>query len=294
MLRKILKKMLNLGIVENYKIREMVLYPTAKINIGLYVTEKRADGYHDISSLFYPLNLSDILEFAPQDEGVGWDTLELSGLLIPGNREDNLIIKACKQYRNRYDLPFFKIHLHKLIPLGAGLGGGSSDGSFMLKGLNSYLGNITYSQEIRDLALVLGSDCPFFIDNKCSFAYGRGEILKESSLSLDTYWISIFNPGIHVSTSGVYKQVAIGHPAIPLEESLKLPVEKWRDNVENVFELPVFKMHPQVAVLKDQLYEIGAVFASMSGSGSSVFGIFNNKPEIPEQLLDYHVWTEEL
>ena len=295
MLRKLRKKMFKLGFVENYRSGKMVLYPSAKINIGLYVCDKRKDGYHNICSLFYPLKLSDILEFIPIFEaGQQSDELTTSGIDIPGEPSENLVLKACSEMRKTGEIPFFKVHLHKIIPLGAGLGGGSSDGAAMLRGTREYLKRELSVNELMELALSLGSDCPFFLSPVSSLARGRGEILQPKKIDLEGYWISVFNPGIHVSTAMAYQKVKIGEPPVPLEYALEQPVESWKDSVENVFEPVVFDLHPEVGHIKNSLYAAGAVFASMSGSGSSVFGIFRERIELAGSLLKYHIWTEQI
>ena len=287
--------MLNLGFVENYQGGKMVLYPRAKINIGLYVTEKRKDGYHNIRSMFYPLKFCDILEFVPRkDEGAGQDELTITGMDIPGDPSENLILKACNEMRKISELPFFRIHLHKIIPTGAGLGGGSSDGSAMLNAIQKYSNPKPSGDQLRELALTLGSDCPFFLNPVSSFAYGRGEVLKSSEVSLEGYWISVFNPGIHVATAEAYQEVELGKPEIPIECSLNQPVETWRDTVKNVFEPIVFKLHPEIRTIKDELYKGGALYASMTGSGSSVFGIFKEQRAWAGLLGKYHIWTGQI
>ncbi len=273
----------------------MVYYPTAKINIGLYVRNKRTDGYHNIQTLFFPLKLCDILEFIPDKSGtMRSDQLIITGHMIPGKPSDNLMVKACEKLREISDLPFFKIHLHKVIPLGAGLGGGSSDGAAMLKGIQKYARPLPSASIIQDLALSLGSDCPFFLQPICSFAYDRGQDLKHADINLKDYWISIFYPGINVSTSMAYQKVKIGQAPFPIEDSLSQPVESWRKMVYNAFEPEVFKLHPEIGALKDSLYKAGAVYASMSGSGSSVFGIFRNKMSWTGSLAKAHIWTEQV
>lgn len=272
----------------------MILYPPAKINIGLYVTSKREDGYHNISSYFHPISLCDIIEIVP-DESIDAkkDSLKVSGLSIRGDINDNLILKAIRLLRQIEELPFLKIHLHKIIPMGAGLGGGSSDGAFTLKSAKQLLNSPISLESIKDIALSLGSDCPFFLNPIGQIASSRGEILKEFNTNLAGYWISIFNPGIHVSTKMAFELVDIGHPEIPLESALNQAIETWRSSIHNVFEKPVFNLYPDIQALKLKLYDRGAVFASMSGSGSSVFGIFKNKPTWTGSLNKHHIWTEE-
>jgi len=287
--------MLNLGFVENYQGGKMVLYPKAKINIGLFVTEKRKDGYHNICSLFLPLKLFDILEFVPMDkDGPGQDELTITGIDVPGDPSENLILKACNEMRKISELPFFRIHLHKIIPIGAGLGGGSSDGSKMLNAIQKYSNPKPSGDQLLKIALALGSDCPFFINPVSSFAYGRGEVLEPAEVGLDGYWISVFNPGIHVATAEAYQKVELGKPAVPLEYSLNQDIENWRDTVKNVFEPEVFKLHPEIRTIKDELYRGGALYASMTGSGSSVFGIFKEQRAWSGFLGKYHIWTGQV
>jgi len=295
MLRKLLKKMLNFGFVENSQIKYMIIYPPSKINIGLYVTGKRDDGYHNIYSVFYPLKLCDILEFLQFDEGHGAsDQLELSGMGIPGDKSGNLLLKACRAVREKSGLPFLKLHLHKQIPVGAGLGGGSSDAASLLKELGQIASPRLDPESLRGMALQLGSDCPFFLDPETSVAVGRGEELKRIEIDLQGYWLSIFNPGIHVSTAEAYGLVEIGEPDYSIEEVLKEPPVVWENRIDNVFEEPVFRMFPRIREIKEELYKSGAAYASMSGSGSSVFGIFDKKARFSGRLGKYHIWTEEL
>lgn len=295
MLRKLLKKMLTFGFVENYHNDEMIIYPPAKINIGLYVTGKRLDGYHNISSLFYPLQLCDILEFIPfADKAISSDRLKTSGLEIPGKSSENLIIKALGEIRKFNQLPFFDIHLHKKIPMGAGLGGGSSDAASFLKAVRSFSKPALSESMLQKIALSLGSDCPFFLDPCSSLASGRGEELEAFNVSLKGYLICVFNPGIHVSTRKAYQKVEIGSPATPLKEALKQPVEEWKESVHNVFEEAIFEMHPEIEELKVHLYASGAVYASMTGSGSSVYGIFREIRDWTNFMAETHIWTEYL
>ena len=293
MLRKLLKKLFNFGFVENYQNRYMIVYPKAKINIGLYVTEKRNDGFHNISSVFFPIKLTDILEIKKSsDLEQRNDHISFSGLNIPGNPEHNLISKAVKELRKEFVLPCFNIHLHKRIPMGAGLGGGSADGSYALNALRSFATPIPEKSILEKKALSLGSDCPFFLNPVPSIAMGRGEILKKIKLNLSSYYISIFNPGIHVSTADAYGRVEIKNPEIPLHEAVKQPVESWNNLIFNMFEAPVFDLHPQIGKLKKELFAAGAVYASMTGSGSSVFGLFKQMPKLRGELKRYHIWTE--
>lgn len=269
----------------------MVLFPNAKINIGLNIIRKRTDGYHDIETLFYPLSLSDILEIVPSDTFGFVQT----GITIDGDIRNNLVVKAYELMKLHYNLPGVKIHLHKVIPFGAGLGGGSSDAAFTILGLNSIFSLGLSEKTMVDLAARLGSDCPFFILNRPVIAEGRGEIFTETEFSLKGYHLVLIKPDIHVPTALAYSKVRPSEPEMPLISLLNAEPQSWKDKVINDFEMSVFTEFPAIANIKAQLYQMGAVYASMSGSGSSVFGIFSEKPLLDSVFSkDYFVWTEEL
>ncbi|MBN2486031.1 MAG: 4-(cytidine 5'-diphospho)-2-C-methyl-D-erythritol kinase [Bacteroidales bacterium] len=257
----------------------MVLFPNAKINLGLHITDKRPDGFHNIETCFFPIGISDVLEFVVSDSD---KAITYSGIAIPGNPLENLCIKAWKLLNEKYSLPAVSIHLHKCIPIGAGLGGGSSDAAFMLKGLNNYFKLGLETGELEHYASQLGSDCAFFIRNTASYATGRGEVLTPINLSLNGYKFVLVKPETHISTPEAYSMVKPKVPDISLAESLHLPVEKWMGTIKNDFEEGLFGKYPQIAAIKESLLASGAVYAAMSGSGSSVFGIFKNN--IPENL----------
>ena len=273
----------------------MIVYPNAKINIGLNIVGKRPDGFHNIETVFYPINLTDILEVVSSDEQENGISLATSGIQIDSRLGENLCEKAYQKLKKLSPqiLPA-KAHLHKIIPIGAGLGGGSADASFMLKLLNDYF-KLNHSSEIlRKLASEIGSDCAFFIDNTPSFAHGRGELLKPIDLSLKGYKIQLINPGIHISTQLAYSGVQPSKPEISLEELVLRPPENWKDKIKNDFETHIFKMFPDIENIKNNLYRAGAVYASMSGSGSSVYGIFSETNKLPNNYpADYFVWNSE-
>lgn len=255
----------------------MVLFPNCKINLGLNVISKRADGYHDLETVFYPIALKDALEVIQANE----TSFHLSGLQVEGDADDNLCLKAYGLLKRDFnDLPPVSIHLHKAIPMGAGLGGGSADGAFMLTLLNKKFQLHLSEQQLIDYALQLGSDCPFFIINKPRFATGRGENLSPVQIDLSGYKIVLVHPGIHISTKEAFSNLL---PAIPLKripEIIKQPISTWKDELINDFEKNVFVQFPAIKEIKDRLYAEGALYASMTGSGSTVFGIFEAGAEV--------------
>ncbi len=265
----------------------MVVFPNAKINLGLRIVEKRNDGYHELETCFYPLPVFDALEIIrlPADEPFRFNS---GGFGIAGEWSDNLCVKAYAMLKADFpQLPPVSIFLQKAIPSGAGLGGGSSDASFTLKLLNQLAGLNLSVQQLLDYSLRLGSDCPFFILNKPCYATGRGEILEPVSVDLSAYGFVVVNPGIHVPTGQAFSWLTPAKPASSLRELIQLPVEQWPDTVINDFEKSVISRHPEVGQIKDSLYRSGAVYASMSGSGSTVFGLFP-KRENPEISFPDH------
>lgn len=269
----------------------MILYPPAKINIGLYITSKRTDGYHNIETVFFPIGFSDILEFTV-DPRLEDDQLTLSGLDIPGRIRDNILVDVCRQLRKISDFPPVHIHLHKRIPTGAGLGGGSSDAAFLLSALVQECKLPLTSDEVFGLALQLGSDCPFFLLNKPAIGKGRGELLTEINLRLSGYYLLLFHPRVHVSTGEAYSRVGVGTVVPGIESLIDFPVEKWRSHVSNTFEDSVLPAHPEIRETKEGLYRLGAVYASMSGSGSAVYGLFRKRPVLDASLSKWLIWEE--
>ena len=259
----------------------MIAFPNAKINIGLYITEKRSDGFHNLETVFFPVGWSDVLEFAEADEF----QFTSSGIEIAGNSEDNLVVKAYRLLQNEFDLPVLKIHLHKQIPFGAGLGGGSSDAAFMLRMLNQAYKLKLPETKLLEFAAVLGSDCPFFILNKPVYATGRGELMNIINLTLNNLYILLVKPPVAVSTPRAFQFIKPQKTEVSLPELLRLPVPEWRNRVINQFESSVFQQYPEIKSIQKKLYELGAVYASMSGSGSCVFGLFNELPESHETLF---------
>lgn len=257
----------------------MLVFPNGKINLGLNIISKRADGFHEIETCFFPVGLCDILEIKAIK---GKTEFISSGIEIPGAVSDNLCISAWKLIHAEYKIPPVRIYLHKRIPIGAGLGGGSSDAAFMLKALNSCFGLQLSEEKLLLYASELGSDCSFFISNKAAIAKGRGEILTPCPIDLNLYKVALVYPEIHISTSDAYSSVSPHEPENRLEGVLCTPPDSWRESLKNDFEEPIFNKYPEISNIKDKLYQLGAVYASMSGSGSTVFGIF--KGSIPEDI----------
>ncbi len=273
----------------------MIIYPHAKINLGLRITERRQDGFHNIETVFYPVGLTDILEFLPDDDQTfQTDSLSLSGIPVEGDIKNNLLIKACAIFRERIDIPFLKIHLHKRIPMGAGLGGGSSDAASLLMGMNLLMSNSLPDNDLAEMALQLGSDCPFFLKSEPLLGRGRGEILSPIEVNLKAYYLYLFNPGLHISTAEAYREVTPEVSDSTWTKVLSASPDLWRKEVVNVFEESIFDRYPELAKLKSDLYRLGAVYASMSGSGSSVFGLFSNEIELPSQLKQRLIWQEKI
>ncbi|MDR2147503.1 MAG: 4-(cytidine 5'-diphospho)-2-C-methyl-D-erythritol kinase [Tannerella sp.] len=257
----------------------MICFPNAKINIGLFVTGKRDDGFHNIETLFYPIPLCDVLEIFPSEKL----SIFQSGSMTPSEPEDNLVVKAYREMQKIYDFPPVSIFLRKAIPSGAGLGGGSSDAAFMLKSINQL-----YNLEASDGALEkigekIGADCPFFIQNKPVFASGKGNIFTPSDLSLKGYTLYIVKPPVEVSTKEAYAMIKPMESSFNLNQLSHVPVSEWRNVLKNDFEAIVFDKYPVIKEIKDVLYKNGAEYAAMSGSGSAVYGIFENtiSPHFP-------------
>jgi len=255
----------------------MVVFPNAKINLGLTVLNKRDDGYHNLETVFLPILIKDILEIIPSDKF----EFNVSGILIDTKPEENICIKAYQLLKKDFHgLPSVKIHLHKAIPTGAGLGGGSADGAFILKLLNKIFELNLSTNQLINYALQLGSDCPFFIYNTPCIASGRGEVLEKIDLDLSAYKIIAINPGIHISTGWAFTQLSSALAAKSIKDIIHQPINTWKDQLKNDFEEPVFKQHPEIESIKDELYNKGAIYASMSGSGSSVYGIFKKEETV--------------
>jgi 4-diphosphocytidyl-2-C-methyl-D-erythritol kinase len=268
----------------------MLLFPNSKINLGLNVLEKRPDGFHNIETIFYPVGLSDALEMIISNDGrPGFNQ---TGLSIEGNPDENLCVKAYRLLGEDFDLTPVKIHLHKVIPIGAGLGGGSSDGASAIKLLNKLFSLGLSNMRMTEYARKLGSDCSFFIENKPVFAFEKGDHFEPLTVDLSSFTILIVVPAIPVNTKEAYSLVKPSDSGNSFKGIMAEPINQWKDHLQNDFERSVFLHHPRIRQIKQQLYDEGAVFASMSGSGSSVYGIFK-KREIPlESFRDCFVWLQ--
>jgi 4-diphosphocytidyl-2-C-methyl-D-erythritol kinase len=261
----------------------MIVFPNCKINLGLHILHKRADGFHDLETIFYPVALHDALEIVPSLSPVADIKFSSSGLEIPSTSEQNSCLKAYRLLKKDIPgLPVIKMHLHKAIPSGAGLGGGSSDGAFTLALLNKKFNLELSHDRLLNYALQLGSDCPFFIKNQPCYATGRGEILDELELNLSGYKIVLVNPKIHIGRAQAFSKIIPDNKRTNIKDIIKKPVAQWRDVLKNDFEESVFNEHPEIRAIKHKLYEQGAVYASMSGSGSTVYGLFelNKQPQL--------------
>ena len=272
----------------------MVVFPNAKINIGLNILRQRSDGYHDLETIFYPIGLKDALEFV--ENNTNEVNLTCSGISMDVEPEKNIVLKAYRLLSSSVTLPGLDIHLHKAIPYGAGLGGGSSDAAFLLKSLNEHFELKLSKEKLKSNALVLGADCSFFIENKPALATGIGEILKSIEVNLKGYTILLIKPPFGVVTKDAYAKIEPAVPQHSLNDSVREKPENWMGKINNDFEEPVFHLYPEISNIKKALLDKGAIYASMSGSGSSVFGLFKTEPDI--ELNDIgegcFVWKELL
>lgn len=269
----------------------MVVFPNCKINIGLQVLSKRRDGYHNINTIFYPVPFTDVLEIVPQrNMKSGIAKFSSSGLLIPGRSENNLCIKAYNLLHQKHKLPSVKMHLHKIIPMGAGLGGGSSNAAFTLSLLNNLFSLKETNESLKKMAALLGSDCAFFLDNKPSIGSGRGTVLSKSDMNLKGKNLVILNPAVHISTAAAYANIKLTKNLIDYKLASKLPLSEWADIFTNDFETYAFKSYPIIKKIKEGLFLAGAEYACMSGSGSSVYAVSDTKLKLPEKIREFVIW----
>jgi len=255
----------------------MIAFPNAKINIGLQILNKRSDGYHNLETVFYPIKLFDVLEIVEAQA----TSLHLSGLPLPDHDDNsNLCMKAYRLLQKDFALPAFEIHLHKRIPAGGGLGGGSSDAAFLIKLIDGYCGLQLSKDTMKGYAAQLGADCAFFIENSAQFAEGVGERMTAVNLDLSAYHFVVVTPPVHISTAQAFSGVQAHAEGRQLKRNISTPVALWKDTIFNDFEYSVFPAFPEIEQLKHALYAQGAIYAAMSGSGSSVFGIFDQVPQL--------------
>lgn len=269
----------------------MVVFPPVKINLGLNIIAKRADNFHAIESVFYPVEWTDILEVLTTEDQEF--KLNLTGIPIPGDPSKNLIFKAYEILKKHHILLGFNFHLHKILPMGAGLGGGSSDGVKALQLMNeaAHLGIST--EKMHEYALQLGSDCPFFLQKKPKFVSGRGENLSDILVDLTGWYIIIIMPPVSISTAEAYSWITPSTPKISIREMITSSPENWKDELKNDFEIHAIQRHPIIGEIKNKLYQMGATYSSMSGSGAAVYGIFRQKP-ISSDWGEMRNWEGEL
>jgi 4-diphosphocytidyl-2-C-methyl-D-erythritol kinase len=275
----------------------MITFPPCKINLGLQVLQKRNDGYHDLQTIFYPIPLFDALEIkAGNSKNFGLEILNY-GIPVPGDESQNLIVKAYHLLQNDYTLSPITICLLKNIPMGAGLGGGSSDGAFALKLLNDFFGLNLNQQKLLEYALQLGSDCPFFILNQPCLGEGRGERLQTIDFSLKDYWVVLVKPNVHVSTAAAFSGLNLNKGEVKIgsvQTEIKKGIESWKAGLHNDFEPSVFAAHPILSDVKNSIYRHGAVYASMSGSGATVYGLFEKAPLLKDDYKEHFYFESQL
>lgn len=271
----------------------MICFPNAKINLGLHVTEKRTDGFHNIETVFYPVGWNDALEIIETTNSSSEFNLQLSGLPIHGDLQDNLLYKAYLLIKEFKKIPHISVYLHKVLPMGAGLGGGSADTAFFINLLDEQFKLQLSENEKMQVAKKLGSDCAFFIHNKPVFAYDKGDVFKSIEIDLSKYYIALIFPNVHSNTKDAYSLVKPKAPKRSILQVIQQPIETWKTDLVNDFEISIFDKYPIVSKTKQDLYDCGAIYACMSGSGSAVFGIFNQEPVI-NQLSQFHHWIGKM
>lgn len=268
----------------------MVSFPFSKINLGLNILRKRLDGFHDLETCFYPIPWTDILEIIAAEEFA----FTSSGLIISSDVASNLCVKAYHLIKKDFDVPPVKIHLHKIIPMGAGLGGGSSDAAFTLLQLNESFSLGLDTQALQRYAAILGSDCAFFITSQPMMGTGRGEVLTPATVSLKGKYLVVIKPEIHVSTAEAFAGITPGESEMKIADVVQKPLTEWRGLLKNDFEQSIFKRYPAISRIKDQLYDRGALYSSMSGSGSSVYGIFDHEIDLSKSFPGSSFWSGKL
>ncbi len=267
----------------------MLTLANAKINLGLFLTEKRVDGYHNLQTVFYPIKIHDVVELVDAEE----TSMLIKGIDIPGDASDNICLKAFQTLQRDFNLPQQQIILLKNIPVGAGLGGGSADAAFLIKLVNQKFELGLTDEQMEAYARPLGADCAFFIKNKPTYAFAKGDEFEDLSVDLSKYYLVLVKPPVHVSTAQAYSNINVKQPSTSLKDLIHLPLQDWQAHIFNDFETSVFVKYPEIDEIKTKLYQAGAKFALMSGSGSSVFAIFENEIKLPdlekENLVFYDV-----
>lgn len=269
---------------------EMIYFSPAKINLGLQIIERRKDGFHNLRSVMYPIPLCDIIEISQLPEADKPLQFSQSGISTGSDTNNNLCVRAWELMVSKLSLPPVAIHLHKQVPVGAGLGGGSSNASTVLMGLNELSTSPLPEKELAGLAGHLGSDCPFFLQTEAMMMEGRGEHLSRVNISLDSCYLVLLFPEIFISTAEAYRSVSPHMPEQHLRALIEVPLKRWKDRVVNDFEPSIFRNYPLLKNYKDSLYKAGAAYASISGSGSSLYGIFETRPELPGPLRKHVIW----
>ncbi|MEZ4722474.1 MAG: 4-(cytidine 5'-diphospho)-2-C-methyl-D-erythritol kinase [Flavobacteriales bacterium] len=284
----------------------MVVFPNVKINIGLSITGKRPDGYHNIESVMYPVGWCESLELVDRSVANTNDSMIQSrvesgkvrftsyGIPIPGDASTNLCIRVFHLLEEWFNLPTVDIHLLKTLPIGAGLGGGSADAAFCLRALKDYFELKISDHEAKRLLAVIGSDCPFFWENKPVFSFGRGDEMRPIGLDLSGKWIMLVYPDLAISTKEAYAGVEPKASSFDLQMLQSVPIEAWKEVVFNDFEKSLFPTYRILETVKNEIYELGALYASMTGSGSTLYGIFDTRPELPETWIEYPHWVGKL
>lgn len=273
----------------------MIVFPQAKINLGLNILKKRSDGFHDLQSVFISVNLKDVLEVIVDPKlANGQIEFTTSGIPIPGNSDSNLILKAARLYHELVPLPGIRVHLHKHIPMGAGMGGGSSNGAWMLRLLNQFMDNVLNSNQLMELASRLGSDCPFFLFDSPCFVTGRGEVLEPISIDLNGLHLVLINPGIHISTAEAFQMITPQPNSTNLKEVVNMPKNEWKSILKNDFEIPACALYSEIKSAIDILNGAGAFYSAMTGSGSTVYGLFYEPAVLPDCLQHWFVHHSEL
>ncbi len=276
----------------------MITFPNAKINLGLDVVSRRPDGYHNLETIFYPIPLEDVLEITPVDDGDAPECdFTMYNAVFEGDDNDNLVVKAYRILAADYSLPKVKMSLYKNIPTGAGLGGGSADAAFALKMLNEIASLGLSDERLEEYAARIGADCAFFIRNTPAYATGIGNILTPTPCDICGYTLALVKPDIHISTKEAYSLVSPAAPETPLTDIATLPIREWKGRMKNDFEKSVFAAHPSMEKIKEKLYSMGAIYASMSGSGSAFFGIFDKElpaDELKEQFPCMFCWSSRM